>query len=142
MIIGTTADARASTILDDEPIASGTYIASTHMESVPHAHIVTLPTYSPSTDGLILLVSRQLRWAGILPTDSIPNWLPDNLRKPLLNQIPIITRVNTDRLVLANNTYTIHRREFHGLSARIALGLFRASAITLYRYMLTVEHKK
>jgi hypothetical protein len=50
-----------TTFLDDEPIASGTYVISSYMEGTPHAHVVTLPTFSPATYGLILLASRQLR---------------------------------------------------------------------------------
>jgi hypothetical protein len=54
--------------------------------------------------------------------------------KPLLNQIPTITRVNAYRHFPAQDTYTIHIREYQGLSTRAALGLFKAFVIiTLYR---------
>ena len=35
--------------LDDEPIASSTYLTSKHLEGTPHAHVITLPTFSPAT---------------------------------------------------------------------------------------------
>jgi hypothetical protein len=44
--------------LDDEPIVSGTYVASPHLEGTPHAHVVTLLTFSQATYGLTLLASR------------------------------------------------------------------------------------
>jgi hypothetical protein len=73
-------DTRASTYLDDDPIASGTYVISPHLETIPHAHIVILPTFSVATYGLALLASRQLRWASTIPLTSTPTWIPDNLR--------------------------------------------------------------
>ena len=38
-----------STFLDDEQIASGTYVTSPHMEGTPHASVVNLPTFSAAT---------------------------------------------------------------------------------------------
>ena len=38
-----------TTFLDDEPIASGTYLTSTHLEGTPYIHVITLPTCSPAT---------------------------------------------------------------------------------------------
>ena len=61
MTVDTTADTRASTFLDDEPIASDTYIASSYLVNIPHAHVITLPTYSLATYYLTLLASRHLR---------------------------------------------------------------------------------
>ena len=62
-----------TTFLDDEPIASGTYLTSQHLEGTPRAYVLTLPTFSPGTYGLTLLVSRQLRWSTTLPYTSIPS---------------------------------------------------------------------
>ena len=101
MTVGPIMDSRDSTFLDDEPIALGTYLTSKHLEGTPHAHVVTLPTFSSATYGLKLLASRQLRWTTTLPQTSIPNWIPDNLRQPLLNQTPTITRANVDHLIAA-----------------------------------------
>ena len=78
-------DAYDTTFLDDEPIASGTYLTSKHLEGTPHAHLVTLPTFSPATYGLTLLASRQLRWTTTPPQTSTPTWIPDNLRHLILN---------------------------------------------------------
>ena len=44
MTIGPILDTRNSTFLDDEPIASGTFLTSKHLEGTPHAHVITLPT--------------------------------------------------------------------------------------------------
>jgi hypothetical protein len=122
-----------TTFLDDEPIASGTYLASKHLKGTPHAHVITLPTFSSATYGLTLLASRQLRWSTTLPQTSTPTWILDNLRQPLLNQTPTITRGNVDRLIPAKDTCTIHSADLQGITAIVAFRLFRAAAIlTLY----------
>ena len=51
-----------TTYPNDDHITHETNITSPHMEEVPHAHIVTLPKFSPTTYGLTLLASKQLRW--------------------------------------------------------------------------------
>ena len=56
-----------TTFIDDEPIAPGTYVTSSHLDGPPHAHVVTLPTFSTARYGLTLLASRQLRWTATLP---------------------------------------------------------------------------
>jgi hypothetical protein len=61
MTIGPILYTHNSTFLDDEPIVSGTYLTSKHLEGTPHAHLITLPTFSQATYGLKLLASRQLR---------------------------------------------------------------------------------
>jgi len=61
-----------TTFLEDEPIASGTYVTSTHLEGTPHAHVVTLSKFSPASYGLTLLASRRLRWTTTIPHTSIP----------------------------------------------------------------------
>ena len=112
MTAGPIMDTRDSTFLDDEPIASGTYLTSKYLEGTPHALVVTLPTFTPAIYGLTLLASRQPRWTTTLPQTSIPNYIPDNLMKPLLNQTPTITRANVDRLTSAKETCTIHSPAF------------------------------
>jgi hypothetical protein len=56
-----------TTFLDDELIASSTYLTSQHLEGTPHALVISLPTFSQATYGLTLLASRQLRWSTTLP---------------------------------------------------------------------------
>jgi hypothetical protein len=130
-----------TTFLDDEQIASGTYVTSPHLDGTPHAHVVTLPTFSPAAYGLTLLASRQLRWTTNIPQTSIPSWIPDSLHQSLLNQSPTVTRANVDRMLPAKDTCTIYSKEFRGLNAIVAFGLFRAAVIpTLYRYLFAVEH--
>ena len=90
-----------TTFLDDEPVASGTYSTSKHLEGTPYAHVITMPTFSPATYGLTLHASRQMRWTATLPQTSIPSWIPDNLRQPLFNHTPTITRANVDCLTPA-----------------------------------------
>jgi len=85
MIVDPVMDTYDTTLLDDEPIASGTYLTSKHLEGTPHAHVVTLPPFSPATYGLTLMASRQLRWTTTLPHTSIPAWISDNLWQPILN---------------------------------------------------------
>ena len=80
MAVDPVMNAYDTTFLNDEPIAPGTYLTSKHLEGTPHAHIITLPTFSPATYGLTLLASRQLRWPTTLPHSSIPPWILDNLR--------------------------------------------------------------
>ena len=54
-------DTHHTTYLDDEHISQATNMTSEHLKGVPHAYIVTAPTFSPTTYGLTLLASRQLR---------------------------------------------------------------------------------
>ena len=103
MIVDYFTNTQDTTFLDDEPIASGTYFTSTHLEGTPHAHVITLPTLSPATYGLTLLASRQLRWTTTLPHTCIYSWILDSPRQPLLHQTPTITRANVDRLLLAKD---------------------------------------
>jgi len=56
-----------TTFLDDEQIASGTYVTSPHLEGTPHARVVTLPTFSTMAYVLILLAIRRLRWTTNIP---------------------------------------------------------------------------
>ena len=63
----------ATTFLDDKQIASGTYVASQHLEGTLHAHVATLPTFSPAAYGLTIMASRQLRWTTNIPQTSIPS---------------------------------------------------------------------
>jgi len=141
MTVGPIIDTCDTTFLDDEPIASGTYLTSKHLEGTPHAHVVTLPTYSPAIYGLTLLASRQLRWTTTLPQTSIPRWIPYNLIHPLLNQTPTITRANVNRLTGAKDTCTTHSPVFQGVSTIVAFRIFRAAAIfTIYRHLSAVEH--
>ena len=112
MKVGPVMDIRNSNFLDDEPIALGTYLTSKHLEGTPHAHVVTLPTFSPATYGLAILASRQLRWTTTLSQTSIPNWILDIRRQLLLNQTPTITKANVDRLTSAKDTCTIHSPVF------------------------------
>jgi hypothetical protein len=67
MTIGLIMDTPDSTFLDDESIASGTCPTSKHLEEIPHAHVITLPTFTPATYGRTLLASRQMRWTTTLP---------------------------------------------------------------------------
>jgi hypothetical protein len=136
-------DIHNTTFLDNEPIASGTYLTSKHLEGTPHAHVITLPPFSPATYGLALLASKQLRWATTIPQTCIPTWILDILRLPLLNQTPTITGENVDRLTPVNDTCTIHNTELQGINAILAFRLFRAAAIlTLYRHLSAVEHRQ
>jgi len=34
-----------TTLLDEEQVASGTYVTPHHLEGTPYAHVVTLPTF-------------------------------------------------------------------------------------------------
>jgi hypothetical protein len=82
-------------------------------------------------------------WSINLPQTSISNWIPENLRQPLLDQTPTITRGNVDRLTLAKDTCTIHSTDFQGITAIVAFRFFRAAAILiLYRHLSAIEHKQ
>ena len=72
MTIAHIVDTHDTISLDDEPIASGMYLTSKHLDGSPHAHMITLPTFTPATYGLTLLASRQLRWTTTLSQTSIP----------------------------------------------------------------------
>ncbi len=57
MTIAHIVDTRDTISLDDEPIASGTYLISKHLEGSPHAQVITLPTFTPAIYGIPLLAS-------------------------------------------------------------------------------------
>ena len=142
MTIGPIEDICDSTFLDDEPIASGTYLTSKHLEVTPHTHVITLPTFTPAIYGLTLLGSRQLRWTTTLPQTSIPTWIPESRKQPIFNQTPTITRGNVGHLTTAEDTCTIHSPVFQGVSEIVAFRIFRAAAIlTLYRNLSAVVLK-
>ncbi len=61
MTLDPISDTHLTTYPDDEHITQETNITSPHLEGVPHAHIMTLPTCTPATYGLTLLAKRQLR---------------------------------------------------------------------------------
>jgi len=117
-------------------------MTSPHMEGVPHAYIVTTPTFSSATYGLTLLASTQLRWTTNLPEEYIHTRLPESLRKSLLAQVPTIARKNVDTPNNAKDTCTIHCYELQGLASSDAFNLFRATTIqTLHKYLTAVDHK-
>jgi len=118
-------------------------VTSLHLEGTPHAHVVTLPTFSPATYSLTLLSSRQLQWTTILPQTSIPACIPDKIRQPLLNQTSTITRANVDRLLPGKDTCTIYINKLRGLVVIVVFKLFRAATIpTLYRDLSEVEQRQ
>ncbi len=104
-------------------------MASSHLEGVPHAYIVTTPTFSTATYGLTLMASIQLRLTCNLPEECIHTRLPETLRKPLLAQAPTITRKNVDKPNNAKGICTIRSHDFQGLISPFAFNLFRAEAI-------------
>ena len=108
-------EAHHATYLDDERLSQTTTMLSPHMEGIPHAYIVTTPTFSPATYGLTLLTSKQLRWKANIQDEYIHAKLPENLRKSLLAQVPTITRKNVDKPNNAKDICTIHCHEFQGL---------------------------
>jgi hypothetical protein len=44
--------------LDDEPITSTTRLTPPRLDTCPYCFTVTLPTYNPSTYGLLLMANR------------------------------------------------------------------------------------
>jgi hypothetical protein len=69
-------DTHHTTYLDDDLILTTTNLTSVHLKDVPHAYIITAPTYHPTTYGLTLLASRQHRWSYNIPSKYIPTYLP------------------------------------------------------------------
>jgi hypothetical protein len=104
-------------------------MTSLHLEGIPHAYIVTTPTFSSATYGLTLVANRQLRWTTNQPDEYIHTTLPESLRKSLLAQVPTIARKNVDKSNNAKYTCTMHCHEFQGLSMPAAFNLFRTAVI-------------
>ncbi len=77
-------DTHHITYLDDERISHTMAMLSPHLEGIPHANIITTPTFSQDTHGLTLLASKQLRWTFNIPNECIDAKLPEDLRKSLL----------------------------------------------------------
>jgi len=135
-------DTHHTTHPDDDLISTTTNLTSEHLVDVPHAYIITAPTYHPTTYGLTLLASRQHRWTYNIPNKYIPTYLPETLRKALLAQIPTITRKNVNKPNLAKDRCYIHCHDFQSLTPSSAYNLFRAAAIlTLHKHITTIEHK-
>ena len=136
-------DTHHTTHLDDDPISTATNLTSVHLKDVPHAYIITAPTYHPTTYGLILLASRQHRWSYNIPNKYIPTYLPETLRKALLAQIPTITRKHVNKPSIAKDRCYIHCHDFQNLTPTSAYNLFRAAAIlTLHKHITTIEDKQ
>jgi len=105
-------DTHLTTYLDDKRIIQTTIMTSPHLENVPHAFIVTTPTFFSATYGLTLLASRQLRWTTDLLEEYIHTRLPESLRKSLLAQVPTIANKNVDKPNNAKDTCTIYCHDF------------------------------
>ena len=135
-------DTHLTTYLDDKHITQTTSVTSPHLEGVPHAYIITTPTFASATYGLTHFTSKRLRWTVNLLAASIHTRLPESLRKLLLVQVPTIARKNVDTSNNAKDTCIIHSHDFQGLTAPFAFNLFRAVAIqTLHTRLTTVDHK-
>jgi hypothetical protein len=142
MTVDPVTDTHMTTYANDETMTQETNMTSPYLEGVPHVHIVTLPTFSIAADGLTLLASKQVRWTSTLPPTCIPELFQDNLKKPLLNQTPTITRKNVDKPIPANDTCTIHNHDFQDQTVLSAYHLFRAATILMmHRYLAAVEHR-
>ena len=136
-------DTYHTTYLDDEHTSHATTMTSEYLTNVPHAYILTAPTFHPTTYGLTVLTSRQLRWTYNynIPENYILTRLPETLRKDLLAQIPAITRKNVNKINTAKDTCTIHNHDFQGLTTHSAFNLFEAATIlTLHKHITTIEH--
>jgi hypothetical protein len=130
------------TYLVVEHISHATTMISEHLKDVPHAYIITAPTFHLTTYGLTLLASRQLRWTYNIPETYIPTYLPETLRKAILAETPTITRKHVNKPNTANDTCTIYNHDFQGLTPHSAYNLFRGAAIlTLHKHITTIEHK-
>jgi hypothetical protein len=111
MTVDPITDTYPTTYANDDHIAPCMHITSPRPEGVPYARIVTLPTFFSTTYGLTLLASRQLRWTSNILATNIPTWIPNSLRKPLLNQVPTVTRSIVDKLIHAKDTCTVHTHD-------------------------------
>jgi hypothetical protein len=136
-------DTQLTTYLDDERHIQSTTMTSPYLEGIPHAYIVTTPTFSSATYGLTLLAGRQLRWTTNIPDEYIHTRLPESLRKFFLAQVPpTIARKNVDKPNKAKYTCTIQSHVFEDLSATDVFNLFRAPSIqTLHKHLIAVDHR-
>ena len=57
MTVHSLTNTHQTSYLDDEHITQATNMTSEHLQGVPHAYIITTPTFSPTTHGLTLLAS-------------------------------------------------------------------------------------
>ena len=58
--------------LDDEPITSTTEVMPTYLRTCPYSFTLTLPTFISAAHGLLLLASRQPKWAASISKALIP----------------------------------------------------------------------
>jgi hypothetical protein len=123
---------------DDEPVRSNTLLTDLN---APHLHIITVPTFSQPTYGLIRIASRQVIWIVGIPDSSIPSTLLNFHLKALLLQVPTFTKCNVDIPRPARDKYTIYCPTFRNKPAIRCYRLFRETVwIILHVHLSTYEH--
>jgi len=130
-----------TTYSDDEHIAPEMTMTLPHLEGVPHAHIVTMPTFCPPTYGLTLLTSRELRWTSNLPQLTSPSeYLTAYENLSSFRSRQSTARTST-RFTNDKDTCTIHSHDFQGQTTIPAYHLFRAATIlTMHMRLITLKH--
>jgi len=125
--------------LDDEPITSTTRLIPTHLDTYPYCFTVTLPTYNPSTYGLLFLAIRQARWTTSILDTLILTFIANNIRQTLLQQLPTVIRSNTEDPKLSRDTCIITSLAFTRLRPTNSYRTFKASAIHTTIKLLTAS---
>ncbi len=128
--------------IDDEPITGTTDVLPPSLATCSYAFKISLPTYSPSAYGLLLLSSRQAKWTANIPTHLIPQNLHTDTRSAILQQIPTVSRTATNPPKLSRDQCTITCTSFAAHLPTESLRYFRASAIhTLHKLLTSSEYQ-
>ena len=128
--------------IDDEPITNITEVLPTQLRTCPYSFNLTLPTFSSSTYGLLLLASRQARWASHIPEVLIPQAILQPIRKALLHQMPTIIKSNTEPPKQSRDTCCITSLAFTGQRPTDCHKHFKAAALyTGYKLITSTEYR-
>ncbi len=91
---------------------------------------------------MLLMTSRQARWAVSIPEVLIHQTIPQTIRKTLLQQMPTIIKGNTEPPTLSRDICYITSLAFTGQRPADCHKHFKASALyTAYKLITTAEYR-
>jgi len=126
---------------DDEPITNTIQVIPSQLNTCPYSFTTTLPTFSTTTYGLLILASRYTRWTTIAPDSLIPTVVTQSIRQTILQQTPTIIRTNTNALKLSRDACSITSLAFTGLRPTECYEVFRASPLhTTFKLVTTTKY--
>jgi hypothetical protein len=128
--------------LDDESITSTTEVMPTQLRTCPYSFTLNLPPFSSAAYGMLLLASRQARWAACILEVLIPQTIPQPIRKALLQQLSTTIKGNTEPPKLSRDTYNIINLAFTGQRPTNCHKHFKAVVLyTTYKLITAAKYR-